>query len=323
MGGQQMKPGLKSKSAEVRSRLTHPVIDSDGHTLDFWPEYLDYLKRAASPRVVERYIKLEGGTPISMRGWYGMVAEERRERRATRPWWWVLPTRRTVDLATMMIPGLLHERLDEMGIDFTVIYNGLITPHIEDEEVRRAACFALNNYHADLFRGYGDRIAPVAEIPMHTPQEAIAELNHCLRRCRGGPHHLPGHAVGELGMKAVMMASFVQRPIPAAAEKFPHAYWFDGYGVDSEYDYDPLWARCMELKVAPTFHSTSIGLRCELPYPISFSTISEPLRLGRDRVQVVADERRDAALSATEVRFSGGRRGLGVYTVRRSDGALA
>jgi predicted TIM-barrel fold metal-dependent hydrolase len=240
-----MKSQPSSKSAAVRSRLKHPVIDSDGHTLDFWPEFLDYLKQVAGPRVVERYVKLEGGTPISMRGWYNLSPQERRRHRATRAWWWVLPTKRTIDLATLMIPGLLYERLDEMGIDFTVIYNGLITPHIEDEELRRAACFALNKYHADLFKGYTDRITPISEIPMHTPDEAIAELEH---------------AVKELGMKAVMMASFVQRPIPAAPEKFPQAYWFDAYGLDSDYDYDPVWAKCMELKVAPTFHSTSIGL---------------------------------------------------------------
>ena len=30
--------------------------------------------------------------------------------------------------------------------------------------------------------------------------------------------------------------------------------------LDSEYDYDPVWAKCVELKIAPTFHSASRGL---------------------------------------------------------------
>jgi hypothetical protein len=30
--------------------------------------------------------------------------------------------------------------------------------------------------------------------------------------------------------------------------------------LDSEYDYDSLWAKCLELKIAPTFHSGSVGL---------------------------------------------------------------
>ena len=34
-------------------------------------------------------------------------------------------------------------------------------------------------------------------------------------------------------------------------------------GLDSEYNYDPVWAKCVELGISPTFHSGSrgIGLR--------------------------------------------------------------
>jgi hypothetical protein len=34
-----------SKSAAVRARLNHPVIDSDGHTVEFEPAFLDYLRQ--------------------------------------------------------------------------------------------------------------------------------------------------------------------------------------------------------------------------------------------------------------------------------------
>jgi hypothetical protein len=37
------------------------------------------------------------------------------------------------------------------------------------------------------------------------------------------------------------------------------ARWVDTLGVDSLYDYDPVWARCAELGVAPTFHTPSMG----------------------------------------------------------------
>jgi hypothetical protein len=33
----------------------------------------------------------------------------------------------------------------------------------------------------------------------------------------------------------------------------------DTLGPDSPYDYDPVWARCVELGVAPTFHSAATG----------------------------------------------------------------
>jgi predicted TIM-barrel fold metal-dependent hydrolase len=95
---------------------------------------------------------------------------------------------------------------------------------------------------------YADRIMPVAVIPMHTPQEALAELEY---------------AVQQLGMRAIMMAGHVRRPIPAIADIAPQANrasgWFDTFGLDSAYDYDPVWAKCVELKVAPTFHSGGIG----------------------------------------------------------------
>ncbi|MBV8055103.1 MAG: amidohydrolase family protein [Deltaproteobacteria bacterium] len=92
--------------------------------------------------------------------------------------------------------------------------------------------------------GFGDRLTAAAVIPMHTPQEAIQELEF---------------AVQELGMKSAMMASFVRRPVPMIARKYPDAapfaYTLDVYGIDSDYDYDPFWAKCQELGIAPTFHS--------------------------------------------------------------------
>jgi len=38
-----------------------------------------------------------------------------------------------------------------------------------------------------------------------------------------------------------------------------YAYWLDTFCLESEYDYDPVWAKCVELKVAPTFHSAGMG----------------------------------------------------------------
>src|SRR6202012_4456443 len=35
--------------------------------------------------------------------------------------------------------------------------------------------------------------------------------------------------------------------------------WVDTLGHDSLYDYDPVWRRCEELGVAPTFHSGGQG----------------------------------------------------------------
>jgi len=88
-------------------------------------------------------------------------------------------------------------------------------------------------------------MTPAAIIPMHTPQEAIEELEY---------------AVKTLGLKTLFMAAYAKRPIPYVERKFGEeagrfAYWLDFFGLDSQYNYDPVWAKCVELKVVPGFHS--------------------------------------------------------------------
>jgi hypothetical protein len=64
-------------------------------------------------------------------------------------------------------------------------------------------------------------------------------------------------------LKALMFASLVRRPIAAALKDGVtnrYATWLDTLGLDSQYDYDPLWAKCVELKVTPTFHTASQGV---------------------------------------------------------------
>jgi predicted TIM-barrel fold metal-dependent hydrolase len=237
------------KSVEIRARLNHPVIDSDGHTLEPFAIFFDYLKSVAGEDAPRRFNASLEGTQLDPR-WQTFTPEQRRALNLTRGPWWAVPAMNTLDLATAMMPKLMYERLDEMGLDFAVVYPtiGLITMGIGDEEMRRASCRALNIMKADTFSGLSDRLAAVATIPMHTPQEAIDELEYSVTR---------------LGLKAAMMASYVRRPISHAASEFPQAarfsYWLDTFGIDSEYDYDPVWAKCVELGIAPTFHSVGYG----------------------------------------------------------------
>jgi len=242
------KEATASRSTRIRESLNHPIIDSDGHMAEFEPAFFDHLRAVGGNNLVERLLSID--SPISNR-WYRLTPEEIRNHRVPRPGWWLHPTRNTLDRATSSLPRLLHQRLDEMGLDFSIIYPslGMSMLHQADGELRTAACRAYNNLHAGIFREYADRLTPVAVIPMHSPAEAIAELDH---------------AVGTLGLKAVLMPAFVRRPIPEVARKMPeaarYAFWIDNFCIDSEYDYDPVWAKCAELKVAPTFHSPTSGL---------------------------------------------------------------
>src|SRR5438132_1816884 len=194
-----------TRSAEIRARVGHPIIDSDGHVVEFEPALLDYIRQAGGTAIVERY-KRAWDTAFYLR-WNHITPEERREHRVPRPVWWPYPAKNTYDRATATLPKLLHSRLDEMGLDFTILNpsQGLFATHIQDDELRRAVCRGFNNYHADIFREYSDRMTPAACIPMHTPQEALEELDH----------------VARLGLKVVMMAAFVRRPVPALARQAP------------------------------------------------------------------------------------------------------
>jgi predicted TIM-barrel fold metal-dependent hydrolase len=158
--------------------------------------------------------------------------------------WWSVPTRNTLDRATCTIPRLLHERLDELGIDFAVLYPtyGFFAGLPTAPELRAVFARAFNRYSVEVFDGLRDRLEPVAVIPMADPSEAVTELHF---------------AVDELGLKAVMLGGIVARPWPGAEES--SARWMDTLAHDSPLDYEPVWRACAELGVAPGFHSGGQG----------------------------------------------------------------
>ncbi len=228
----------------VRGRLAHPVIDADGHFLELMPVLARYLASEGIDDPVETFGHLSSGFGSTQ---FERLSPAQRERqRAVRCPWWSFPAENTLDIATATLPALMHERLPRFGIDFAVLYPsaGLTYPHLQDERLRGAACRALNRYSAEIFADHADRLTPAAVIPMHTPSEAIEHLEH---------------AVEGLGLRAVMIPSFVERPIADVAGG-PHNVWWDLYGLDSAHDYDPFWARCVELGVAPAAHSGAMGI---------------------------------------------------------------
>lgn len=242
----------RTGSARIRAGLNHPVIDTDGHVIEFLPLFKDYLCEVGGRAMLEDFDRLGMGDSLEQdTPWHRLTPEARRDQRCWRPVWWIKPTRNTLDRATAMLPALLRERMDELGLDFTILYPtaGLIFTRLDDEALRRAACRALNRMHADIYREHAARMTPVAVIPTHDPGEALEELDY---------------AVGELDFKAMMISGNVRRPVPLVAREAPrmarHALWMDHLALDSDHDYDPLWARCAELKVAVTSHGNVHGL---------------------------------------------------------------
>lgn len=230
----------------VRAQLNHPVIDADGHWLEFGPYVRDALRRIGGVKAVDGFTAFIGQVQKEL----ALSVNERRNARTAQQGFWALPTKNTRDRATAMMPPLLYERMEEIGLDYAVLYptTGLGISRIPDTEARRAACRAFNIFCADFFSKFSDRMTPTAVIPMNTPEEALEELDH---------------AVTQLGLKVIMMGSMIKRPIPAHANKHADApqllAWRDMLGLDSEYDYDPVWQKCVDLKVSPTFHTGSRG----------------------------------------------------------------
>jgi predicted TIM-barrel fold metal-dependent hydrolase len=231
---------------QVRASIGHPVLDADGHYIEFWPVLADYIRAQGVEPDPQRMA-------VSYRRFEPETLAERCRTRTVQSSWWSVPAENTDDHATALLPTLLHERLPEIGIDFAVMFPtmGLSFGHIADAELRRAACRGLNQYVTDVFAGLRDRLEPAAVVPMGTPEEAIAELDH---------------AVHDLGFKTVLIPSFMERPVEAARhacgdhpEVARYATWMDFYGIDSAYDYDPFWARCVELGVSVSGHSFSFG----------------------------------------------------------------
>ncbi len=258
----------ESVSAKVRSKLGHPVIDCDGHLVPFPGPMEDYVKAVAGTRWSVRFVgqpgrRLPQETLAAMRdshlSWSGKP-------------WWDRQTVNTLDRATAALPKLLYERLDDIGLDYTVLFSsamGLEVHHVGsnepaspfDPEAGRVWTRALAAYLMDITREFADRMTPVGYISMTTPEAAIEDLEF---------------AVQDLGVKAITISSEL-RPIVALQERYPELFsghgsksdpltktsgiglWLDTLGLDSQYDYDPFWAKCVELKVPVLGHGSAQG----------------------------------------------------------------
>lgn len=218
----------------VREKIDHPVIDTDAHVVESGFAIEDYLVKLAGRETAHKL--LEQRAHWMTRKQYNMPS---------RFLWWGVPSgEHTADHAMSRLPKYFRSRMDEMGIDFAHFYTtaGIPGLYYQDDELRQLFCRALNMMYADMFSDVSDRLRPVAVIPTFTPDEGIAELEF---------------AVNELGHKAIMIGTEVIRPADGAGDEAP--FRTDSIAIDPPHDYDPFWAKCVELGVAPTGHTAAIG----------------------------------------------------------------
>jgi predicted TIM-barrel fold metal-dependent hydrolase len=233
----------KHTPAEIRAKLNHPIVDGDGHWVEYDPVFAEQMRKVGGDLAADGFLKAMAATKNSLE----LGVAERNRRRVAMPGFWTRQTGNTLDRATAMIPHMLYDRLDEIGSDFAIIYPtaGLRLPRIVDDATRRAVIRAYNIVSASYFEKLQDRMTPAAIIPMHTPDEAIEELEFVTQ---------------QLGSKVGMFGSAMPKKVPSVANDDPDvnrlSVYYEVFGIDSDYDYDPVWAKCREVKIAPTFHST-------------------------------------------------------------------
>ncbi len=178
--------------AQIHSQLKHPVIDGDGHWVEFEPVFSERMRKVGGDKAADGFLAAMKTTRDAL----NLSVAERRRRRISQSGFWTRQTENTLDRATAMMPRMLYERLDEIGSDFAIIYPtaGLRLPKISDDATRRAVIRAYNIVSAEYFLDLGDRMTPAAIIPMHSPDEAIAELEYATGQLGAGKAGMFGKA---------------------------------------------------------------------------------------------------------------------------------
>ncbi len=170
---------------EVREHLGHPVVDADGHLVESLPILADRVRKMAGDDIADRFL---GGSP-TYRSRQAPILRPMEEagtttRQAAAPWW-ALPTD-PLDRATAFVPALLYERLDDLGIDFAILYPsvGLTVIGHPDDEVRRFVCRAINEYACGAHRRPGGPLDGRGDGALPRPGRGDRRAGPCRRRVR-------------------------------------------------------------------------------------------------------------------------------------------
>src|SRR5712672_2165594 len=195
-----------TQAARVRSQVDHPIIDADGHFVELGPllqdEVISYVEDTGGAALRERFLatakSFDTSSSLADRG----DAEVRRQWKAM-PSWWGWQTAGVRDRATSHLPALLYERLDEIGIDFTILYPSMTLSYLEmhDDELIGLRCRAANRALANLYAPYQDRTTVGALVPMLDPKRAVDELEYAVRELGFKTAVFAGHARRSIGAK--------------------------------------------------------------------------------------------------------------------------
>src|SRR3989449_3241709 len=95
-----------TNARKLRSRLSHPIIDADGHWLEYAPIMREEFRRIGGDAAAEALALASDRIPSSLR----MSLAERRRRRAGQEAFWGAPRENVLHPATARLPPFPYQR---------------------------------------------------------------------------------------------------------------------------------------------------------------------------------------------------------------------
>src|SRR5207244_13609331 len=91
---------------QIRASLDHPVIDGDGHWVEFDPVFSERMRKVGGDRAADGFLAALQTTRDAL----SMSVAERRRRRIAQPAFWSRQAENTRDRAPAMMPRLTYAR---------------------------------------------------------------------------------------------------------------------------------------------------------------------------------------------------------------------
>ena len=89
-----------TEARKLRARLSHPIIDADGHWIEYLPLMREEFRRIGGEAAAEALALASQRVPNSL----AMSLAERRRRRVGQESFWTSPCKNVLDRATAMLP---------------------------------------------------------------------------------------------------------------------------------------------------------------------------------------------------------------------------
>ena len=90
--------------SQIRAKLNHPIIDGDGHWVEYDPVFAEQMRKVGGDKAADGYLAAMHSTLSALQ----MGTQERRRRQIAMPGFWTRQTGNTLDRATAMMPSLVR-----------------------------------------------------------------------------------------------------------------------------------------------------------------------------------------------------------------------